>query len=175
MRYTALDFETANRLRTSACAIGLSVCEEGAEVGHFYTLIRPEPCEFDWFCTRVHGIGERDVQDAPTFAEIYPLIAPMLAGDIVCHNAPFDIGCLKALCDAYGLEKPQAEVHCTLKLARRLVPGKSHRLDAVAEHFGLGGFRHHNALDDARICAGIFGRFIMEIGDSVRDHSSRIG
>lgn len=165
MIFTALDFETANRSRTSVCAVGISVFEDGLEREHFYTLVRPEPCQFEWFCTNVHGIRDYDVQNSPTFAELYPLIRGKLCGNIVCHNAPFDAGCLRALCDEFMLEKPEAKVHCTLALARRFLPLDRHKLDIVAAHFGLGNFKHHNALDDARICAEIFSRLIAMRGE----------
>ena len=173
MRYTALDFETANRQRTSVCSVGISVYENGIEVGHYYSLVRPEPCRFDWFCTQVHGLCNIDVATAPTFGELYPQIFPLLQGNIVCHNAVFDIGCLRALCLELGLEKPDAAVHCTLKLARKIIPGKTHKLNVVADHFGLGAFRHHNALDDARICAEIFSRFHASHPGEISKHSSK--
>ena len=174
MRYTALDFETANRQRTSVCAVGLSVYENDIEVEHYYSLVRPEPCRFDWICTQVHGLRGDDVAKAPSFEELYPQIFPLLQDNIVCHNAGFDISCLRALCSELGLKKPLANVHCTLKLARRIIPGKTHKLNAVADHFGLGSFEHHNALADARICAEIFSRFHANHPDEISKYSSKL-
>jgi DNA polymerase-3 subunit epsilon len=49
MRFTAIDFETANADRGSACAVGLVVVEDGQIVSRTSQLIRPEPCRFDPF------------------------------------------------------------------------------------------------------------------------------
>ena len=41
--FAAIDFETANRQLTSACAVGLVIVREGKIVDTFYSLIQPEP------------------------------------------------------------------------------------------------------------------------------------
>lgn len=49
MRISFIDFETANRKRTSICSVGISTQVDGEEVGSFYSLIRPVPFKIDVF------------------------------------------------------------------------------------------------------------------------------
>lgn len=158
MKFTALDFEKANNEKTSVCSIGLSTFEDGVEVGHFYTLIKPFPFEFNYFCSQVHGISMYDVCEAPSFEEIYPLIYPFLNGNLVCHNYGADISSLRSLVSILPIDTPTPNIFCTLKLSRKLLKLQNYKLASVANHFKLGDFKQHNALDDARVCAEIFSR-----------------
>ena len=63
--FVALDFETANHYRDSACAIGLVRVEENRIVQKTHFLIRP-PTSFFQF-TDIHGISWRDVATKPDF------------------------------------------------------------------------------------------------------------
>lgn len=63
----AVDFETANEKRGSACSVALvKFDEEGAEAARWSTLLRPHE-SLDYFSpinTWVHGIRAADVADA---------------------------------------------------------------------------------------------------------------
>ena len=41
--FAAIDFETANNERTSACSIGVVIVRGGEVVDEYYSLIHPEP------------------------------------------------------------------------------------------------------------------------------------
>ena len=59
--FVAIDFETANHNRNSACEIGLVSVREGLIVAEHRFLIRPPTDEFiPWF-TDLHGIAWDDV------------------------------------------------------------------------------------------------------------------
>ena len=47
MEFTAIDFETANASRDSACAIGLVTVKDGVIVDEYYHLIRPKIMYFN--------------------------------------------------------------------------------------------------------------------------------
>lgn len=51
LNFTALDFETANPNRSSACAVGLAKVRDGQVVDTFSTLVKPhdEVSEFGYF------------------------------------------------------------------------------------------------------------------------------
>lgn len=154
MNFVAIDFETANAGRDSACSIALVEAKNGKLYDSFYTLIRPPEMHFDRRNIMVHGILPEDVRFSPTFADIYPELRERLAGKtVIAHNAPFDISVLRACMDTYRLPKMNFQYFCTVQMARRVwtyLP--NHRLNTLADYFGI-EFVHHNAMDDARTCA----------------------
>ncbi|NAP01239.1 hypothetical protein FRY77_35445, partial [Halomonas sp. MG34] len=72
MKFVSIDFETANEKRHSPCAVGIVVANEKEILEEYYSLINPITA-FSPFNVRVHGITDRDVEDAPTFPEIWPV------------------------------------------------------------------------------------------------------
>ena len=152
--FLALDFETADQGRDSACAIGLVRVESGQIVGQQSWLIRPPRPQV--FFTHIHGITWSMVRHAPTFAELWPELAPWFVGTdfLAAHNASFDRSVLRACCATAAVPMPAPPFVCTVQLARttwNLYPTK---LPDVARHLGL-TLRHHDALSDAEACARI--------------------
>ena len=56
-RILAIDFETANASRSSACSIGYALIENGEIIKNEEVLINPEEY-FDPFNISIHGITE---------------------------------------------------------------------------------------------------------------------
>jgi len=154
MNFVAIDFETANRYRSSACSLAAVTVENGKIVKTAYSLIRPPELKFDYWNTRIHGIRAEDVADKPTFADLWEQIRPHLEEKIViAHNAPFDISVLRNVLKAYDLPSPRFHHACTVEMARRVWPDQpSYKLSALADYFGI-SFEHHHALHDAKVCA----------------------
>lgn len=156
MNFTAIDFETANAQRSSACAIGLAMVEDGKlyETRHF--LIKPTPYYFNGINTSIHGIRAETVADAQTFEELWQKLKPYLENRmIIAHNAAFDMSVLRYSLDAYGLLYPELEYACSLVLARKLLPGRDrYNLAALSASFGI-PLQHHQAESDATACAQI--------------------
>lgn len=152
--FAALDFETADGGRDSACAVGLVKVSGGRITERVERLIRPPRRNF-WF-THLHGISWEDVAGEPAFGEVWPGLAPLLdnARFIAAHNAPFDRSVLCACCAAAGLELPGPPFVCTLDLARRVWRLPANTLSAVSKHLGI-ELDHHRALSDAEACARI--------------------
>ena len=159
-RILGIDFETANRTRSSACSLGLCVLDfpSGEVLEKKQFLINPN-VQFDYFNTLVNGITPDMVKDAPLFQDVVGEISSRLIHNtiVVAHNAPFDISVLRNSCDVAQIPVPELNYFCTLKLSRSLLPGMaSYTLPAVAVKCGLPDFRHHLADDDAETCAKIF-------------------
>lgn len=153
-RFAAIDFETADYGRDSACAIAIVVAEKGAIIKKAYSLIKPprKSFEFSW----LHGISWKDVANKPTFKELWPEVQTLFEGVdfIAAHNASFDRGVLHACCDMSGHSAPQHQYVCTMKLSRRLWDIRPTKLSDVCNHFGF-SLDHHNAQSDALACAKI--------------------
>ena len=70
--YIAIDFETANQYRNSACSVGLVRFIDGKEVDSCYSLIHPAKMYFIPEWTRdIHHISYNDVRNKPYFPEIW--------------------------------------------------------------------------------------------------------
>ena len=93
---------------------------DGSTVDEYATLINPMR---DVGPTHRHGITQKDVAHAPTFAEALGDVLSRLAGVIfVGHNARFDREFLAAELTSAGIFLPAIPSLCTLKLGYRLTP-----------------------------------------------------
>ena len=154
MKFLALDFETADYGRDSACALGLVRVENNAILRRKHLLIRPPRRDFHF--TYIHGIYWDDVKNQPTFGESWPEIEEMMTGVdfLVAHNASFDKGVLSECCRKAGLPVPELEFRCTMKLARQIWRIYPTNLPAVCSHFNI-PLKHHDAASDTEACAKI--------------------
>ena len=155
MNYTALDFETANASRASVCAVGFVRVENGKIVKSAHQLINPQ-MRFDYRNEAVHGITEYDVRNAPIFSDYWDELRQYLSDIVIAHNAAFDISCLRSTLDVYGLAPTNFKYLCTLRISRKTLGLQSNSLDSLARALNLGYFKHHNALEDAAMCAKLF-------------------
>ena len=152
--FLAIDFETANRYRNSACAVGL-VRVSSNRITHFESYLIKPPTDYFEF-TYLHGISYKDVQHAPTFKELWMDIAHHFY-DIdfaVAHNASFDRTVLDLCCNYYGINHTRVNFECTMKLSRKLWNIRPTKLSDVSKHFNI-PLDHHQAASDTLACAKI--------------------
>jgi len=152
--FTAIDFETADHGRDSACAVGIVRVEGNQIVARKLHFIRPPRPQFVF--THIHGITWQDVQGEPAFKEVWPALLPIFKGAqfVAAHNASFDQGVLRACCNAAGLGQLDLPFVCTMKLARRLWGMYPTKLSDVCRSLEI-PLNHHEALSDAEACAKI--------------------
>jgi DNA polymerase-3 subunit epsilon len=156
LKTIAIDFETANEERSSACAIGLAWIENDKITRREHRLIRPKELRFSDRNILVHGIRPHDVENKPEFPDVIAEFLPEISGSLVfAHNAEFDVGVLCATLQAYEQPIPEFNFICTMKISSCLWPYfPSASLDTVADRLGI-QFRHHDAQQDAYACAQI--------------------
>lgn len=154
--FVAIDFETANYKRTSACAIGLAAVRNRKIVETFSTLIRPEPFWFLPDFIAIHGISAEDVEDENNFGGAWAEIEKRISGQrLLAHNAPFDRSVLNACLRLYGIKFPQPEFICTCRIAKAALPGApNHKLGTICHTLQI-ELNHHEAESDALACAKI--------------------
>lgn len=159
MKYVAIDFETANNEPISACSVGLAKVENGVVLDTYYSLINPASSYFSPFNIGIHNIRPIDVVNAPSFEEIWPDILLFIDNNLlIAHNAPFDIGIIKALLTFYSIPIPPLHYADTVRIARKVFPHlPNHKLTSLSAYFGF-DYRAHHALDDAINCAKLFHR-----------------
>ena len=180
--FTAIDFETANGFRGSPCAVGLTKVRDGRIVEEAQWMMRP-PAGHDHFDARnvqIHGITAAMVSAKPRFGELFAEIGGFIGGDtLVAHNATFDLGVLRSGLEVSGLASPGWDYACTVVLSRRNYALASYSLPFVAEAAGVPLVNHHDAVEDARACAGIMIdiarlRAVATVGDLLASHQLRV-
>jgi len=157
MDFVALDFETANSARNSACSLGMVKVVNDIIVDEWYELIKPPNMHFDYRNISIHGITAKDVKHEKTFGELWNDIHEFFKGfPLIAHNASFDFSVLRYCLDTYDLAYPELDYHCTVIASKISWPELSHHdLHTVSASLKF-RFKHHNALEDARACSNIF-------------------
>jgi DNA polymerase III subunit epsilon len=152
--FVALDFETANRDRKSACALALVRVEGRRIVSRRTCLVRPPTSYFEF--THIHGIRWADVRAKPAFGPTWKTMTALLDGVdfIAAHNAAFDCSVLKACCTCGRISLPDLPFLCTVQLARLRWQVHPTKLPNVCDFLGL-ALEHHDPLSDAEACARI--------------------
>ena len=156
--FAAIDFETANYFKNSACSVGLVRFINGVEQDSCYSLIKPAKLYFIPEWTRdIHHISYSDVMDKPAFPEIWnkmvmPFINQTPGIPLVAHNSSFDMGVISGCCEYFGISKPELEYFDSLCIARKTWPElTSHKLTSLGEYFNI-EYNAHDALEDSRTC-----------------------
>ena len=168
-----LDFETTGLTpafdRTIEVAATLLVDQQPVKT--FHQLMHPGTKLPD-FITSLTGITDAMLRGQPRPEDVMPRLQAFMRGlPIVAHNAAFDRRFLHAELARAGLQ-PENEFLCTLRLARRLLPGlPSYRLDALVDVLQVCAEKRrkfHRSLADVKHTVGIWQtlheRIAMHIG-----------
>lgn len=109
--------------------------------------------------SQLHGISDCDVREAPTFAELLPMLMECLDGvtHMVAHNIEFDLGFLRSEMKQCGLRMPRSFAQvCTMQLARQHGVARDAKLSTVAAALRIPTVANvHRAIVDAGITARI--------------------
>lgn len=166
--FVVLDLETTGLSpeRAAILEIGAVRVRGGVVEAEFDELIDPGR-PIDPRITRLTGIGDADVAGRPQIGTVLPRFLDFARGATwVAHNAPFDLGFLRANAAELGLAWPAPPVVDTLRLARDLIDrGEvgSYRLGALAAHVGAAHRPSHRALADARATVAVLHHLIERL------------
>jgi DNA polymerase III subunit epsilon len=156
---TGLEPELGHRIIEIGC---IELVNRRATGRTFHHYLNPER-DVDDGALAVHGISRTDLDGQPRFAEVSAELLEFLAGgELVIHNAEFDVAFLDAELARVPGETRRVASHCqvldTLALARELHPGQRNSLDALCKRYGVDNAHRelHGALLDARILADVY-------------------
>lgn len=155
--WVAVDFETANWSRASACAVGMTLVRDGVVVDRLSTYIQPpDGGGFHPYNTSLHGITAEMVRSAPQWPLALAQIMDFASGrTLVAHNAAFDMGVIRDACTASAVPWPEARYACTLVVSRLTWRLLTYRLPFVADAAGVAMGNHHDAQADADTAAHV--------------------
>ena len=167
--FVVVDLETTggSSLTEAITEIGAVKVRGGEVLGEFATLVDPGrsiPPQI----TILTGITDSMVYDAPTIGAVLPSFLEFIRGTVlVAHNAPFDVGFLKAACARLALPWPGPAVVDTVRLARTVLSKEeapSVRLSALAPLLGASVAPDHRALTDARATVDVLHALFERLG-----------
>ena len=156
----AFDIETTglSNINDRITEIGAVRIRDGKILERFDTFVDPER-HIPEDITALTGITDDMVAGAPKADEALRMFFDFIGGEdklLIAHNAGFDVGFIRRAADTYGIpfQNPYLD---TVPMSRYVNPDlKKHKLNTIAEYFGLGDFNHHRASDDAEMLAQIY-------------------
>lgn len=139
----------------------------------FQSLVNPER-HVPSFITKLTGITNDMISEAPTIQSILPNFIDFLGEDIfVAHNSSFDLWFLNHARYAHFGEYFSNPTLCTRNLAKHLVPELPKRnLAVLCEHFGIRNSRAHRAFQDVEATIELLKNYLRiaeEKGVDIKD------
>ncbi len=164
MRYIVLDTETTgldpddgHKIIEIGC---IEILNRNITNNTFHKYLNPNR-EIDIEASKIHGLTNSFLRDKPLFEEVYSEFREYISNSpLIIHNAPFDIGFLKKEHSIITVSDDfiNNEIIDSLKLARKISPGKKNTLDALCERYSVDNSDRtlHGALLDAKLLAFVY-------------------
>jgi DNA polymerase-3 subunit epsilon len=147
-----VDIETSGGSydRSKIIEIAAIRVEDGQVVREFKTLLNPGT-SIPYWITKLTGIQDNDVVDAPYFEDVAYELNDILDNAIfIAHNVRFDYSFIKRQLEGSGF-KYNPKLLCTVRLSRALYPEhRGHSLEKIIARHNLRVAGRHRAYDDAK-------------------------
>lgn len=170
-RIIVLDTETTGINSFSLPHINHRIIEIGAvEIinrrftgNNFHSYIQPNRL-IDPEAYKIHGISNNFLENKPIFKDIVNNFLNYINNSqLVIHNASFDIGFINQELDILNNKNIKTinnfcSIVDTLKIARKLFPGKKNTLDALCTRYKINISRRnlHSAIIDAQLLGKLY-------------------
>lgn len=144
-----VDFETTGFVSPSVDIVEIAVIDQDGQV-LLDTLVRPEG-HIPYRASQVHGIYDADVQNAPSFTEVFAAFRQVVSAQpfVVAYNDQFERGILRAVCQRHMQSQPQLEWHCAMRTYMAYAgQNKFSKLGMACEREGVQVENAHRALGD---------------------------
>ena len=166
--YCIVDIETTGNSIKGNKITEISIFKfDGHEViDEFTTLVNPQ-AEIPYFITRLTGIDNDMVRNAPTMNEIADRVIEITSDCIfVAHSVNFDYNIIKNELKLLGREFARKKL-CTVRLSRKLIPGyHSYSLGKLCSALGIPLTDRHRARGDAHATVLLFHQLLRAEGAS---------
>lgn len=161
-KFAIIDIETTGGSHTNSkiTEIAIIVYQNNEIVREFESLINPE-CSIPPEITRITGISNQMVEDAPKFYEIAKDILEITHDCIfVAHNVNFDYSFIREEFRDLGYSFSRKRL-CTVQLSKRYFPGlRSYALGNLIRHFNIIVTERHRAMQDAKATLQVFEKML---------------
>jgi DNA polymerase III epsilon subunit family exonuclease len=170
--FIVLDLETTGASPANGCAIteiGAIAVRGGEILEEFSTFVNPQ-VPLPEYIINLTGITDEMLVGAPLIDQAFPDFIEFINRHkdvhLVAHNAPFDLGFLKAAAAALSHDWPKYEVIDTVKLARRVIDRSeilNYKLGTLSQFFDTKALPNHRALDDVKTTVEVLHRLIERL------------
>ena len=162
--FAIVDIETTGKSYKYGQITEIAIFQHnGTEItGSYHTLIKPE-MDIPYFITRITGISNEMVKNAPKFYEVAKQIVEFTAGrTFVAHNVHFDYRFLREEFKRLGYDFFRKTL-CTVQLSRKLLPGhSSYSLGNICNDLNIKITGRHRADGDALATVKLFEMLLRE-------------
>jgi DNA polymerase III subunit epsilon len=150
MYYAIVDIETTGGYASAGAITEIAIIvTDGVKIIEQYeTLINPQR-EIPYFITKLTGIDNAMVNDAPTFDEVAPMVFNILNGNIfVAHNVNFDFSFVNHQLKENGYTL-NCQKLCTVRYGKKVITGlRSYSLGNFCKSIGIIVENRHRAGGD---------------------------
>ncbi|QJC29874.1 DNA polymerase III subunit epsilon [Enterobacteriaceae endosymbiont of Plateumaris sericea] len=141
---------------------GVEIINRRVTGNNFHVYINPKKT-ISLEALNIHGITNKFLCDKPTFSQIInDFLNYINNSELIIHNAQFDIDFINYELSLLKKNIPNIEKNCsiidTLKISRKLFPGKRNSLNSLCSRFNIDKSNRtmHGALLDAKLLANVF-------------------
>ncbi len=156
--FVIIDIETTGNNSRYSNITEIAVYQHnGQRITNVYsTLINPG-IDIPYYITKLTGINNEMVKNAPKFYEVAKDIIDLTTGRVfVAHNAKFDYSFIKEEFNRLGYHFYRKTL-CTVQLAKKLLPGhNSYSLGKLCSDLGIEINGRHRASGDALATVKLF-------------------
>lgn len=155
LEFAVVDVETTGSTRSDRVMEIACVHVAGGEIGGRYSTLVDPGCWIPPYISRMTGIDEAMVREAPRFDQIAGVVRRALDGRVfVAHNVRFDWRFVAEEMRKSRSEAPSGDRLCTVRFAKRTLPGlRRWGLDSLIEYYDLDCRARHRAWGDALVTA----------------------
>ena len=152
--YSVIDIETTGGDKITE--ISILVFDGEKVVDEFTSLVNPE-CTIPYYITKLTGINDNMVSNAPKFYQIAKRILEITENTIfVAHNVNFDYNIIQKEFKTLGANFQRKKL-CTIRLSRKIIPGyKSYSLGKLCNSLNIPISNRHRAKGDAEATVILF-------------------
>jgi DNA polymerase III epsilon subunit len=173
MKFSVLDVETTGlspQQGDRICEIGVVRVRNGRPVANFQTLVDPG-ISIPPGASRINGITDEMVADAPLFAEVAEEFVRFVGDDVIAiYNAPFDMNFIRNELAAAHCPPLQNRILDVLPMARRLLQLERYSLLNVVHYLEIADSQEHRALGDCLITAEV----LLRLAPMAEERGERI-
>jgi DNA polymerase-3 subunit epsilon len=165
-QYAIIDIETTggSPLREKITEIAIAIFDGDKIIEKYESLVNPER-SIPPFITRLTGISNEMVQNAPKFYEIAKEVVEITKDKIfVAHNVRFDYGFIQEEFKRLGYNYSRPKM-CTVRMSRKAFPGlRSYSLGKLIKYFDIPVNARHRAMADVLATVELFKNILAQSG-----------